>query len=403
MLLMSKERQMTWARNRSMMVLATLVLVVAACGGGGGDDSSPTTGAPAQTDDGATGTSSGASDQPVDDESDGGGAPGERSAVITVDGEATKYALDDVTYSPVEGVDDLTFETCSPDFFGSGRFYAIGYAVDDAGELILDADDQPGTFTMDLPPDDWEATQRDAPGFEIKLGDLDIDIATPEQAAGGTMAWTIDDTRASGTAVFVDFENTYTVDFEVICEGQPTVNADDLPSDDGNSGGGGGSGALAGAGVGSFTADGESFDGVDVYSCEPFSFGNDGPNPEDLSLLAFLGGSNGLEVEVSHSEGYDLSDGTQFDQVNLNVFYSRQGDAGLEQFEGGAQNRADGSWYTTDPETYTEVDLDEPPVVVGDHVTGSLAGLVQTWPDEGAATVDVTFDLEIPSEVNDAC
>jgi hypothetical protein len=326
--------------------------------------------------------------------------------VITIDGEATTFDLDDITFSPVEGVDDLTFETCSPDFFGSGRFYAIGYAVDDSGELILGVDDQPGTFTMDLPPDDWEAAERDAPTFEISLGDLDIEIATPQEAAGGTMSWALDDTTASGTAVFVDFDNTYTVDFEVVCEGSPTVAVDDLPGDDGGSSDGGGDDGgfpLAGAVPGSFTADGEPFDDVDVYACEPFSFGSD-PDPRDLSLFGYVGGTSGLNVDVSHSQGFDLSDGTQFDQMSLNVFYSRQGSAGLEQFEAGAQSRADGSWYTTDDETFEEVDLAEPPVVIdGNRVSGGLGSLEQTWPDEGAATVDVTFDFEIPTEVNEEC
>jgi hypothetical protein len=259
---------------------------------------------------------------------------------------------------------------------------------------------------MDLPPDDWEAAERDAPTFEISLGDLDIEIATPEEAAGGTMSWALDDTTASGTAVFVDFENTYTVDFEVVCEGSPTVAVDDLPSDDGGSSDGGGDDGgfpLAGAVPGSFTADGESFDDVDVYACEPFSFGSD-PDPRDLSLFGYVGGTSGLNVDVSHSQGFDLSDGTQFDQMSLNVFYSRQGSAGLEQFEAGAQSRADGSWYTTDDETFEEVDLAEPPVVIdGNRVSGGLGSLEQTWPDEGAATVDVTFDFEIPTEVNEEC
>ena len=137
-------------------------------------------------------------------------------------------------YSNVEGVDDLTFETCDPDFFGSGRFYAIGYAVDDAGEILVDDQGQiVGAFTMDLPPDDWEATDRDQPGFEINHGDLSIDIASPDQAGGGTMSWTIDGARAAGTATFVDFESTYTVEFDVVCEGEPTVDAGDLPADDG--------------------------------------------------------------------------------------------------------------------------------------------------------------------------
>ena len=401
---------MRWIRTRMTIVLSAIALVAAACGGGGDastdatDIDSVSPSSSAETEDERTETDDPAGEEEVDVASDGE-STGERSAVIAIDGDSTTYDLDDVTFSPVEGVDDLTFETCNPDFFGSGRFYAIGYAVDADGELILGDDGQPGTFSMDLPPDDWEATQRDAPEFEIELGDIDIEIATPEEAAGGTMSWAIEDTRASGTAVFVDFENTYTVEFEVICEGSPTVAVEDLPGDDDDtaSEGGGGGGLPPAGGVGSFTADGESFDNVDVYSCEPFSFGSD-PDPRDLSLLAYLGGSDGLQVEVSHSTGVDMSDGTQFDQMNLSVFHSRQGEAGLEQFEGSAASAADGTWFTVDPETFEQVPFDENPVVIGgDRITGSLVGLEQTWPDEGAATVDVTWDFEIPSEVLEDC
>lgn len=398
---------MSWARTRMTMIAALVALVAASCGGGDQGSTDATEGsadAPASQGDEDTsppstqspGQETGA---PADD------APGERSAVITIDGESTSFALDDVTFSPVEGVDDLTFETCSPDFFGSGRFYAIGYAVDADGELIMEDDDQPGSFTMDLPPDDWEEAERDAPEFEIKAGGLDIEIATPEEAAGGTMAWTIEDTRASGSAVFVDFENTYTVEFELICEGSPTVNVDALPSDDDDtaSDGGGGGGLPPAGGTGSFTVDGESFDNVDVFSCAPFSFGSD-PDPRDLSLLGFMGGMTGLEVELSHSQGFDMSDGSQFDQINLSVFHSRTGDSGTEQFEGSVSNNAAGEWFTLDPETFEEVPIaDAPFVMEGNRISGSLAGLEQTWPDEGAATVDVTWDYEIPSEVLEDC
>lgn len=342
-------------------------------------------------------------DQPLADETD---TAGERSAVLTIDGESTSYTMDDITYSNIDGVEDLTFETCDPDFFGSGRFYAIGYAVDDEGDLLVSESGEPmGIFSMDLPPADWEQTQRDAPEFDIDLGELSIEMASPEEATGGIMDWTIDGTTASGTAVFVDFENTYTVDFEIVCEGSPTVEIDDLPTDEDSDGGDPGGFPLAGAGVGSFTADGESFDNVDVYSCEPFSFGSD-PHPDDVSLLAYLGGTSGLEVEVSHSQGFEVSDGGQvtFDQVTVNVFYSRQGDGGLEQFEGSAVNDASGDWFFFNRDTGEQFELAEPPYVRdGDRMTGSLAGLQQSWPDEGAATVDVTFDLEIPTEVNEDC
>ena len=395
---------MSWVRSRSIAMLGIMVLVLVSCGGGG-DESTPTTGPTGGSDTESSETTAAEEGSSEDVEAPAEEDPGERMAVISIDGEATTYDLDDLTYSSVEGIDDITFETCSPDFFGSGRFYAIGYAVASDGEILLGDDGQPlGAFTMDLPPDDWEATQRDAPSFEIQIGEIDIEIATPEEAAGGTMAWNIDDTTASGTAVFVDFENTYTVEFEVVCEGEPTVTAE-VPSGDEGAGDSSGDGGfpLTGAGVGSFTADGEAFDNVDVYACEPFSFGSD-PDPRDLSLFGYVGGTSGLNVDISHSQGFDMTDGSQFDQMTLNVFYSRDGASGLEQFEAGAQSRADGSWFARDPETFEEVDLAETPVVIdGNRIAGAMAGLEQTWPDEGAATVDVTFDFEIPSEINEEC
>ncbi len=99
-----------------------------------------------------------------------------------------------------------------------------------------------------------------------------------------------------------------------------------------------------------------------------------------------------------------MSDGTQYEQINLGVFHSRAGEGSTEQFEGSVSNGADGGWFTIDPETFEQVPLDGTPVAIeGDRITGSLAGLEQTWPDEGAATVDVTWDFEIPSEVIEDC
>lgn len=387
-------------RFRVTVVAAVLALVAVGCGD---DGAVPTPG-----DVGESPTGDG-NDAPADAPAD---APGERSAVITIDGVATNFAVDDIVYSQIDGVDDITFETCSPDFFGSGRFYAIGYAVDADGELIVGDDGSPaGTFTMDLPPDDWEAAERDAPEFEIDLDELSIEIATPERLAemapGGTMEWTVDDTRASGSAVFTDFDSAYDVQFELICEGSPAFDVDDLPvdppGDDGNGSEPAG-GLPAGGGSGSFTVDGAPFDGATVYSCEPFTFGSQEPHPDDVSVVAVLSGGEGLEVEVSNSQGVDFTNGTQFDQIYLNVFYSHQGASGLEQFEGSAVNDAGGAWYTVDRETGEQAALDAPPFrVEGGRIVGMLAGLDQSWPDEGAATVDVTFDFEIPETILEDC
>lgn len=391
---------MGWTRIRSIMAISAVCLFAGSCGGV--DVAKESTEAPELV---AGQNSIEPTRQPSEEQvtSTNGDDLDERFAVITIDGEATTYTLGDITYSNVEGVDDLTFERCDPNFFSSGRFYAIGYAVESGGELIVGENGQPaGAFTMDLPPDDWEATQRDAPEFDIQLNGLDIEIASPEEAAGGTMTWTIDDTSVSGTAVFADFEGTYTVDFEVVCEGAPAVAVESLPTDD--SGDSQGGPALAGGGSGSYTVDGEVFDGVPVFACEPFSFGSDGPHPDDLSLFAYREGTEGINIDISHTQGLDLTDGSQFDQIRIDVFHSRQGAGGIEQFDGSAVNDADGGWHTTDPDTLQQTPLDGTPFVIeGGRISGSLAGLAQSWPDEGAATVDVMFDLEIPTEVNEDC
>lgn len=395
------------AKTRLMLV-AVLATALVSCGGG--EPSSEASSSPDSTSAGSGGDESAEEMAAPEDESsaeeidtavDEGG---ERAAVISIDGETTTFALDGIEYSPVEGVSDLTFETCNPDFFSSGRFYAIGYAVDGSGELLIAPDGNPaGMFTMDLPPDDWEATDRDPPDFDIDLGDLDVRMATPEEAAGADMSWSIDGDRARGTAVFVDFESSYTVDFEVVCEGSPTVSNDTPPQAADNEGDTGGGTDFVGAGSGSFTVDGEAFEGVEVFRCETFSFGGD-PHPDDFDLLAYQGGMSGLEVDISNRQGVDFSNGNQFDEIQLSVFYSRQGENGVEQFEGSARTDSNGSWYVFDPETGDQTALDgEAAVIEGSRISGQLAGLDQTWPDEGAATVDVTFDLDIPTEINEGC
>jgi hypothetical protein len=394
-------------RTRLRIGLVSLSLMVVSCGGGAADDDSVSSPESASdTPETMATVAGGETTAPAEESVTDDSGAGQRTATIAIDGEALTYDLDDLTFSNVEGVDDLTFETCDPDFFGSGRFYAIGYAVEADGKLLLGDDGMPvAAFTMDLPPDDWQETERDAPTFEINRADLSIDIASPEEAGSGEMAWTIDGTTASGTAVFIDFENTYTVEFEVVCESSATVPADVPASGDGDDDGEDGTGGLSGAaaGVGSFTVDGESFDDVEVFSCPPFSASGE-PDPGDLSLLGFLGVSTGLEVVLAHSQGVDTDDGTPYDRARLDVFHSRQGASGVEQFEASAANDADGNWFLVDSESLEETPLDAVPYIIdGARMSGSLAGLEQTFPDEGAATVDVTWDYEIPAEITEGC
>lgn len=165
-----------------------------------------------------------------------------------------------------------------------------------------------------------------------------------------------------------------------------------------------GSSGPAAGGVGTFTVDGETFDNVPVARCEPFSVGDE-PNEDDLSLVALVGSMEGLNLDLSNSDGFAMGDNEMitFTQQTLNVDYSRSGDAGIEQFTGFASNDIDDDWYIDGAPMPGEdkTAMGEPPFARdGGRISGSMT-LDQDWPEGSTGVVEVSFDLEIPSEIVD--
>lgn len=161
----------------------------------------------------------------------------------------------------------------------------------------------------------------------------------------------------------------------------------------------GGGGLPASGANGTYTINGDSFE-APVFQCEVFSSGQE-PHPDDLSVLAFLGGSEGLEVEIGHSTRPG-PDGP-YEATVMFVFHSRAGADGLEQFEGSAATGPDGQWYLQDDFQLANPIPGETFTRDGNRITGSLAGVEQDWPETGTEVIDVTFDLEIPAEITEGC
>lgn len=172
---------------------------------------------------------------------------------------------------------------------------------------------------------------------------------------------------------------------------------EDPPSGSDDSGGGG---LPPGGGSGTYTINGESFE-APVYQCEVFSFGDE-PHPDDLSVLAFLGGSEGLEVEIGNTARPGGPDG-QYEATIMFVFHSRSGADGLEQFEGGVATGPDGLWYENDDFEFANPLPDAAFARDGNRITGNIAGVEQDYPEGGTETLDITFDLEFPDDITEGC
>ncbi|HEX9855445.1 MAG TPA: hypothetical protein VGC47_09035 [Acidimicrobiia bacterium] len=157
-------------------------------------------------------------------------------------------------------------------------------------------------------------------------------------------------------------------------------------------------------GSGTFVVDGDTFEGVPVGRCEPFSFGGP-PHEDDLSLFALVGSMEGLNVDLSNDEGFAASgDGMiNYEKQTVTVDYSRSGEGDVEQFSALAANDQDGAWYlggAPNPgETKTPMDS-VPFAREGDRISGTLI-LEQDWPEGATGTVEVSYDLEVPSEIID--
>lgn len=183
---------------------------------------------------------------------------------------------------------------------------------------------------------------------------------------------------------------------------QQTSQSTSAPTDTQSNNGGGNTQGLPSGGDGTYVIDGESFDAT-VYRCEPFTSPGQEPDDRELSVLAYRGGSEGLEVEIGIGTGF--GENGPFDTQVLFVFHSRPGEDGLEQYEGRASHDADGVWY---PGNFIEEDaepLDTPPVTVdGNRIHGGPLTLEQTWPNEGGEFVVVdSWDLTVPDETWSEC
>ena len=148
-----------------------------------------------------------------------------------------------------------------------------------------------------------------------------------------------------------------------------------MDDDDGDAGDGGGDPPSGGSGDGVIEVDGERFDVTSLLRCEPFSEGDD-----NLDLQA--GAAGGLRLFIYVNAGDALL------QHELSI----QG-GGVGVFSGSA-SLLGGDWVDDDGNS-----VSGPPFEVGeDRISGSL-----TLSDArgGDATVDVSFDVAIPGDIED--
>jgi hypothetical protein len=190
----------------------TVAMVMTGACGGDDDDAAPAGGdvdvATDAADDGATPAG--------DDAGGGGGSSGDSYGIFTVDGVQLRYAMSDLEYSPNEAISDVTFEKCDPSFFSAGLF-AIGYPVDENGELVLaDNGDIAGIVEIQLPKDPADTELMDVEvSFDHDPSGIDTRYRGDDT---GQSAWTIDGTTTTGTIVLQNSRGEPTVvDFEIVC------------------------------------------------------------------------------------------------------------------------------------------------------------------------------------------
>jgi hypothetical protein len=161
------------------------------------------------------------------------------------------------------------------------------------------------------------------------------------------------------------------------------------------------------SGDGWFEVDGERYEAEWVVRCMPQDM--EDPHEDDLELIAYAGGQTFFWLELESQEVVLTPD----DDRNYTALYahpsvSRDVEGGREEFgDTGFATGPDGAWYdlrSASPmqlalgnESFTP--LPEPAATVqGGRVTGTAVDLMQEWPDEGTATVTVTYDLSIPAD-----
>lgn len=184
---------------------------------------------------------------------------------------------------------------------------------------------------------------------------------------------------------------------------------DTSPEKTGNNGGDAPStsngGSNASASSGTFVIDGKKFDIVEIRRCEPFGgiSGNDA-HEDDLDVAARSKSGEYLNAVISNNQGYGAQ-GALFTQQQHRMQLSRNGDKGIEQFEGFATNNADNVWYSGSLLPYADkaTDGSEPLVsapfaLEGNKLSGEMK-VTQDWPKGATGFVTVSFNLEVPSKV----
>jgi hypothetical protein len=152
------------------------------------------------------------------------------------------------------------------------------------------------------------------------------------------------------------------------------------------------------AASGSVVVDGQSFAVEQMYRCEPYDGPGAHPTPDDLDLVAFGANSTYLSLTVSHDEGVNMGNGARYPRQVFDLRLDVVTSEGQVEYELGATNDENGNWSLSDADG-TQLD-GAPFTLAGDHIGGGMT-LVETYPDENASTVAVSFDLEIPGNIQD--
>ncbi|MEX2624098.1 MAG: hypothetical protein WD651_10255 [Acidimicrobiia bacterium] len=226
--------------KRLVVLIVSVILVIGACGGTSGEEETEEPGGPTTEvtgEDAGGDTADGSTTGPQTEMNEETTTtsfvfvPADRlggSATFNVEGTVLTYSMDEIEYSPNEAISDVTLEECSPNFFGIGTFRAIGYPVDESGELLLlENGGIAGIVDLIVPPDDWEARGLDDGEVELTLDSeaagIDLRIASPEQAAqiapNAVHSWSRTDIGISGSIVMTDSRSEpFVVEFEAVCE-----------------------------------------------------------------------------------------------------------------------------------------------------------------------------------------
>lgn len=215
-------------KKLSTLLLALLMIVaIAACGDDASTDptaTDPTSATTAAAGDMTTTTAAGTSDDDMgdgdmsDDDMGSGDMMGHSYADVTVDGTTIRFAAANLEFSPIEGVQDITFEECDPDFFGVG-FWVIGYPVDAGGEMLMEDDGMnlSGILSTTIP---FEGTDPELLEFEfdVEYAPLGLDARfRPED--GSPFAYEFDGNRVTGSATLDQYGEAVDVTFNIVCAG----------------------------------------------------------------------------------------------------------------------------------------------------------------------------------------